>query len=143
MVSYKTLFYWTGSLGSGKNSEIKIGTVSLQPGVIYNIKAWTSGPNGIKDCDQFNDTVMSPRIYTKLCGTFTIGGENPHFKTINEAVNVLTDAGIAVVFKVRDGNYPEQVEINPIPGSSVINTVTFESESGDSSKGNHNESGAL
>ena len=48
----------------------------------------------------------------------------------------MTNAGVScpVVFKVRDGNYPEQVEINPIPGSSVINTVTFESESGDSSK---------
>ena len=129
-------FNWTGSLGSRKNTEIKIGTVSLQPGVIYNIKAWTSGPNGIKDCDQYNDTVMSPRIFTKLCGTYTIGGINPNFRTINEAVHVLTDAGIScpVVFKVRDGSYLEQVEINPIPGSSVINTVTFESESGDSSK---------
>jgi len=35
---------------------------------------------------------------------------------------------------VRDGVYEEQVKIFAIPGASAINTVTFESESGDSSK---------
>jgi len=48
----------------------------------------------------------------------------------------LNKAGIScpVVFKVRDGTYIEQFIINDIVGSSPENTITFESESGDSTK---------
>jgi len=70
-----------------------------------------------------------------LCGNYTIGGANPDFHTFNDAVLALTSAGIScpVVFKVRNGTYNEQIEMLPFPGSSSVNTVTFESESGDSS----------
>jgi pectin methylesterase-like acyl-CoA thioesterase len=70
-----------------------------------------------------------------LCGTYTIGGSNPSFDTFNDAVSSLANAGIScpVTFKVRNGTYSEQVEVNQIEGSSATNTVTFESESKDSS----------
>ena len=68
--------------------------------------------------------------------TYTIGGTLPDFATFSDAVNSLFESGISapVTFNVRDGSYNEQIEIPPIDGASAINTVTFQSETGDSSK---------
>jgi len=73
-------------------------------------------------------------VAASLCGAYTIGGSNPDFATFTDAVAVLNAAGIScpVVFNVRDGEYNEQFVINDIAGSSEVNTVTFQSESGDS-----------
>ena len=127
---------WSGSIITAQNLEVIAGTYTFLSGTIYHIIAWTSNPNNGVDCDMLNDKIVSAEILVKLCGTYTIGGSNPNFQSFNEAVSALTNAGITcpVVFKVRNGNYYEQIEINPIPGSSIINTVTFESESGDSSQ---------
>jgi parallel beta-helix repeat protein len=68
-------------------------------------------------------------------GTYTIGGSAPSYASFSLAVGDLNTRGIAgpVVFNVRDGSYNEQFVLNDINGSSLINTVTFQSESGDSS----------
>ena len=71
----------------------------------------------------------------QLSGIYTIGGTSPDYSTINAAVTDLVAQGVtgAVVFNIRDGIYNEQVIINTIPGASVLNTITFQSENGDSS----------
>ncbi|MBK7407288.1 MAG: hypothetical protein IPJ40_03870 [Saprospirales bacterium] len=71
----------------------------------------------------------------QLNGTYTIGGANPDYATIAAAVSALNQSGVngPVVFNIRDGSYVEQATMNAIPGSSTANTVTFQSESGDSS----------
>lgn len=69
--------------------------------------------------------------------TYTIGGETPDFNTFTEAVDTLNNYGIAgdgpITFNVRDGSYDEQIEIGYIAGASESSTITFQSESGDSS----------
>ena len=74
-------------------------------------------------------------LVTPLCGEYTIGGANPDFSTFSDAANALNIAGIVcpVVFKVRNGTYNEQIELGTILGNNAINTITFESQSGDSS----------
>ena len=71
--------------------------------------------------------------YTQISGTRTIGpgGDYSGFK---EAVNVLNTVGIngPVVFNVISGTYSEQFVINNIAGSSAVNNVIFQSQSGDS-----------
>ena len=71
----------------------------------------------------------------QLYGIYTIGGTSPNYSTINAAVTDLVSLGVsgAVVFNIRDGIYNEQVIINTIPGASVVNSITFQSENGDSS----------
>ncbi|NOY37966.1 MAG: hypothetical protein GXO83_10385 [Chlorobi bacterium] len=71
---------------------------------------------------------------TPLSGTYTIGGTSPDFTTFTSAVDSLNAVGIAssVVFNVRDGVYNEQIRINPVAGADASNTVTFQSQSGDS-----------
>ena len=44
----------------------------------------------------------------------------------------------AILFKVADGSYNEQISITAISGSSATNTVTFQSNSKDSTKVNLN-----
>jgi len=125
---------WTGSKAFGESqADIQIGTYNFQRPVL--LKVWPENPNGQPDPNPYNDTI-SVNLSPSLCGSYTIGGVNPDFATFTEAVTVLNKAGIScpVVFKVRDGTYNEQVIINDIVGSSPENTITFESESGDSTK---------
>ncbi len=73
-------------------------------------------------------------VYPALGGAYTIGssGDYPDF---TNAVQALIDGGLrgAVTFNVEDGTYTEQITIPAIVNSSGINTVTFQSASGDSS----------
>ncbi len=72
-----------------------------------------------------------------LSGQFTIGkGENADFTTIMDATNALTCGGVSgpVTFLIEDGNYNERVILSSIQGASVLNTVTFESKSGNNTE---------
>ena len=53
-----------------------------------------------------------------------------------EAIDELKLSGICdpVFFNVRDGIYNEQITLLELPGMDAANTVTFQSESGDSSQ---------
>ena len=71
---------------------------------------------------------------TCLSGTYYIGGTNPNYTTINDAVNALDSLGVCgpVIFKINSGTYTEQITIPYITGASAINNITFESSTGDS-----------
>lgn len=132
----QSTYNWSGNIvRDSAQANIPIGTYNFPTGALTKLKIWVDNPNGSADLNKLNDT-LDVNLYTALCGNYTIGGVNPNFATFNDAVIALNNAGVScpVVFKVRDGVYAEQVKIFAIPGSSTINTVTFESESGDSSK---------
>jgi gliding motility-associated-like protein len=127
---------WSGNLASGANLEVSLGNYNFQPGILYQIKAWTTGPNGSADCNYKNDTILSGELAVPLCGTYTIGGSNPDFNTIMEVVNFLNLTGITcpVTFLIRDGIFYEQIILKDIRGASEENTITFCSASADSTK---------
>lgn len=130
------IFPWTGNLDQGDSIGVSVGSYNFQPGILYLIKAWTTNPNGVTDCNPKNDTIYSRELAAPLCGSYTIGGSSPDFATVDEAVALLNLAGITcqVVFSLRDGIYEEHLVIREIPGTSEVNTITFQSESGDSTK---------
>lgn len=69
----------------------------------------------------------------QMSGTYTIGGTSPDYLNITSAVSSLSSAGLSgpVIFNIRDGVYNEQIDIwFPI---TPTNTITFQSEAGDSS----------
>ncbi len=70
-----------------------------------------------------------------LTGSYTIGGATPDYSDFTTAVSALELNGVSgpVVFNVRNGTYTESVYMTNIIGSSSANTITFQSESGDSS----------
>lgn len=67
-----------------------------------------------------------------LSGNYTIGGGGADFDSIGHAVTSLVANGISgpVVLSIRPGIYTEQVVIPEIAGATALNTITFQSESG-------------
>ncbi|WP_425639173.1 HYR domain-containing protein [Algoriphagus yeomjeoni] len=67
----------------------------------------------------------------QLSGTYSIGS-SADYPTFTDAVSALTINGISgpVIFNIQNGTYTEQVTIGAIPGASEVNTVTFQSQSG-------------
>jgi hypothetical protein len=96
-------FQWNGILSSGQSVEITLGTYNF-PGTSYSgIKAWTTLPNNQTDCNQFNDTAVSANLAPALCGMYTVGGLNPDFATLNEAVSFLNSSGVSCPVFLRFG----------------------------------------
>lgn len=127
-------FSWNGNLGVKGNTEILLGNYNFLAGQSYFVKAWTSLPNNQQDCNNNNDTISSGELSGPLCGTYTIGGNDPDFESFTQVAELLNSAGITcpVTFLIRDGIYNEKFILNQVTGSSEINTITFRSESGDS-----------
>lgn len=128
-------YSWSGNLIAGQTLNITLGYFTFTPGTTYNLTATTSFPNGVTDCNNNNNSVSITELGTKLCGIYTIGGSNPDFQNFTEAAVALNSGGIAcsVIFKVRNGTFNEHIILNQIQGASDTATITFESESGDSS----------
>jgi parallel beta-helix repeat protein len=132
----QTPFVWTGTLMPGNVADsITIGQFNFISGPSA-IKVWTSGPNDSTDVNPSNDTTLSTIIACTgpLHGTFVVGGSNPDFLTLNDAVYAIENCGIdsPIVFNIAPGTYAEQLDIDNIIGASDTNTVTFQSLSGDS-----------
>jgi len=129
-------FVWTGTLMPGNVADsISIGQFNFVSGP-STIKIWTSGPNDSVDANPADDTTLSTIIACTgpLHGTFVVGGSNPDFLTLNDAVYAIENCGIdsAIVFNIAPGTYTEQLDIDNIIGASDTNTVTFQSLNGDS-----------
>ncbi|MFN9595705.1 MAG: right-handed parallel beta-helix repeat-containing protein, partial [Bacteroidota bacterium] len=132
----QTPIVWNGYLPYKEDTIITIGTYNFPAGKSFQLKAWTADPSTVADCNTYNDTINVFDLATPLCGVYTIGGVSPDFPTFYDASVALNNAGVAcpVIFKVRNGTYNEQIKLYDIPGSSALNPVMFESESGDSSQ---------
>lgn len=123
---------WSGNLATGSfEAGVALGNFDFNLPKQYTIKVWTSigGDNNAS-----NDTT-TVKMRPALCGTYTIGGSTPDFATPKLAINYLKESGVscAVIFNIRNGIYVESDTIPQILGTSASNTVTFQSESGDSS----------
>ncbi|MCF6239838.1 MAG: hypothetical protein L3J74_00670, partial [Bacteroidales bacterium] len=73
-------------------------------------------------------------FYTdKMIGYYTIGSTGD-YANFTAAINDLNTLGVGgpVIFNVQSGTYNEQIIINEVAGASETNTITFQSESGDS-----------
>jgi hypothetical protein len=126
---------WTGFLDTlnmtTRQTQVTLGNRNFASGISYTIEAWTSMPNGVVDTIPSNDS-SKVTVKAAIAGTFTIGGASPDYATIAAAVTDLNDNGVCgpVVFNLRNGNYNTNIELGDIAGTSAVNTVTFQSESG-------------
>lgn len=123
----QTPFAWTGSVATyTSSSPATIGTFNFANGTTYNIRVWTSNPNGVSDQQILNDTLYFT-VCTGLNGVYDIAGASPDYPTINAAINAMACGGILgpVTLNLAQGAGPftEQVIIPSIVGSSAINTV--------------------
>ncbi len=79
------------------------------------------------------DEYIADPTATPLAGTFTIGSGGD-YDSFQNAIDDLELRGVsgATIFEVLDGTYNEQLVIHDIPGADAANTITFRSQSGDS-----------
>ena len=124
-------FQWHGNLAPGATQQVNIGEFNFLSGELYNIKVFSSMPNGLEDQRPQNDTIWVEGLYAGLNGTYSIGGELADFENFSQAIQALNDGGVAgpVIFMVADGTYNEQLVLNKIAGASQDNTITFKGES--------------
>ncbi len=128
-------FNWTGDLPCYNTEQnIIIGNESLTYGE-HTIKTWTDSPNGLNDYKSENDTLFKTIYATDpLCGTYVIGSLPSDYLTLKEAVDSLNSCGVScdVVFDIKSGTYNSQYTINEINDAGQNSTVTFKSQTGDS-----------
>ncbi len=136
-VSQGTVNY-SGSLAAGNTDTVTLGTYNFSSANTYTFKVYSSAPNGGADANAANDTLTSSVFSTSLSGTYTIGGASPDFALFNDAVAALIGQGVCgpVVFNIRPMVDTMQSTITAIPGASASNTITFQSENGDSTSVN-------
>lgn len=84
---------------------------------------------GCRGMDSVNLQFVKGPCYN---GVYTVGGVAPDFISPKAAMDSLNKYRISgkVTFKIRDGVYNNRLFLKTINGSSKINNVTFESESG-------------
>lgn len=125
---------WSGILSSGSNTNITLGSTTLNNGTTYEFKAYISSINSVTDSNAVNDTTMISGIETSMgAGTYQIGSSSSaDFNTISDAINAMTQNGICgpIVFNIESGTFNNQYAFQSIQGASATNTITFKSLSG-------------
>jgi hypothetical protein len=128
----------TQNIGPGNSASIFAGNY-LIPNLLENtISFETAFPNNVLDSLPLNDG-ETISIYNKLNGIYTIGDTASDFLTISGAVDYLNQNGVCgpVTFNIKNGIYSgssvPSMTINSYTGMSIMNPVTFQSLSQDSS----------
>ena len=134
----QTPYSWTGLLDTlnapSRKTSVTLGTMNFASGIPYTFEAWTTLPNGVPDTVNNNDSTIVTRK-AAMSGTYTIGGATPDYPTIAAAIADLHVNGVCgpVVYNIRSGTYTEQMAFGnagTVSGTSAVNTITFQSETG-------------
>ncbi len=127
----QTPYYWTGSLAALDSTDVTVGYYDFGTANLpFNIKGWTSNPNGYPD-DNPNNDERTVEVYKALAaGTYTIGGRNPDFIDIIDFISYINYWGIAgpVNMLIRPGTYDAGITLQP--RGSRQSPLTFQSFTG-------------
>jgi PKD repeat protein len=128
------VYKWTGKIPPGNSALVSLGQYSFQQKRSYKLFVSTSSPNGIGDQNKANDSVTQI-LKIGMDSAYTIGAVNADYLSFSDAVSDLKKWGICqdIAFLVKDGHYNEQVLIDN-SCTDKVHKITFQSESGDSSK---------
>ena len=110
------------------NTSVNLSASQAFASGLTTLKFWTSMPNGVMDNDVNNDTLQTI-FCTGLSGSYTVGGAGSDFLTIQDAVNAISDCGMAgtVTMNVQPGTYNETLTLTaPISGLSPINQLIWD-----------------
>lgn len=126
--------FFSGSLPTGSDTLIPVGSFTFMTGTVYNLVAYTSIPNGSVDPTTINDTVSRNGLTTALSGIVTVGGGSANYPTLGALASAVTSAGVcgplevnitgntsetgAVIFPTVGSGFP--ITIRPVGGSYTI-----------------------
>lgn len=131
----QTTLNYTTTIPYNSTITVNLGTFNFQNHVSYDLKFWTSAPNGASDDFAGNDTLTITGFRTSFTGTYTIGDATSDFMTPAQAINSINQFGVcgATIFNVKPGTYNGRLLIEEIPGISAINNFTIQSLNNDTS----------
>lgn len=124
---------WTGILPSGETYDsLDIGIYNFPAFTNHSLQIWVSLPNGIVDELNTNDTLYKNNLYPALQGSYTIGGTNPDFVSLKNAIQELNNGGVLgnVTFNIRPGIYEDTLKFSQFIGSGCSNVILFQTETG-------------
>jgi len=126
----QSVFTSTAALPAQGVNDVTLGAITLSAGV-HDVEASLMASG---DVITRNDTVTATIRSGGMSGVYTVGGNNPDFATLVDAITALRTAGAcsAIIFNIRPGTYEGQVLIDELPGVSENNPLTIQSESKDS-----------
>lgn len=83
--------------------------------------------------------------FAQMSGTYSVGNALSNYQTIREATDSLQSQGVsgAVIFNIVNGTYTDTISIDSVNGISTTNTITFQSQSGNTSLVTINSSDTL
>lgn len=122
---------WFGALNPGDTISANVGNYNFATNGIYNIKVWSSLPNGVTDSFPQNDTI-SVNVCTPLAGTVTLNRSLPasvsNFTSFTSLFQTLQTCGVGgpLTVNLAPGTYTGQLTIPVIPGISGTNKLTFD-----------------
>ncbi len=130
----QTQYSWSGTLAPGATANVTIGTLNFTTNASYALKVYSSLPNGATDGCSLDDTLMVTKG-SGMSGAYTIdaaGSGSTNFTSFTNAITAMSTFGVCgpVTFTVAAGTYNGQLVIPVIPGSSALNTVTFDGGTG-------------
>ncbi|MEI6766548.1 MAG: right-handed parallel beta-helix repeat-containing protein [Bacteroidota bacterium] len=133
--SAQTQYSWSGTLPSGTSVVVPIGSYTFASGLNYNIKAFTTLPNGTTDANPINDSLTEKNIKTTMGGTYSIGtgGDFTSLRTACDSLNARGVCGPVILelnaaYLSSAETFP--ITINQAPGMSAVNTLTIRPASG-------------
>jgi hypothetical protein len=120
-------FSFSGAIPSGQSQTVTIGSYTFAAGTAYDLKFWTSNPNGQPDANHTNDTLTITNFKTALSGMYTVGGVGANYSTLLAAVADLNTVGVCgpVTFSLdsASGPFAGPIVINDVKGASEVNTI--------------------
>jgi len=129
----QTPFSATGlSVIPNGTSDQVVGNLTLSVGNVYQVRAYTTDPNGVTDLNNINDTVVGAGFYSSLSGTITVGGATPTYPTLDAAFADLSTKGVCgpTTLVVRSMTVTTPVQLNNVPGASATNTILVTPDAG-------------
>jgi hypothetical protein len=130
----QTQFNWSGSLAPGATANVTIGSLNFTTNASYVLKVYSGLPNGSTDGCSLDDTLNITKG-SGMSGVYTIdaaGSGSTNYTSFANAISALLSNGVCgpVNFNVAAGTYSGQLVIPIVPGSSSLNTVTFDGSAG-------------
>jgi hypothetical protein len=123
---------FSGSLTPGNTSNITLGTVNITSGLVFNITATVSAPNGGVDAIATNNSATVNTAAQLAGGTYSIHPTNTTpgtFNSFTDFASLVSIGGIGGPITVNvapnTGPYNERVIFSTVPGASVTNNIVI------------------
>lgn len=124
---------FAGSLAPGATTSITLGTVNITAGIIFNISATVTAPNGGTDANLSNNSATVSVASELASGPYTVNqgaaASPTNFTSFTQLANTLSLGGIAGPITVdvvaNSGPYTERVLFNRVNGATATNNITI------------------